>query len=83
MCKNMKEYAEMLIYKIFTYKKIQQVYRYKKIGLKLSLKRIQCGNSSFKFHGKFIEKFRCSYLKGPVAVTFFVKSRDSEEVFGT
>jgi len=40
-----------------------------KIGLKLSLTRI-CGNSSFKFHWKFVEKFRCSYLKGPVAVTF-------------
>ena len=37
----------------------------------------------FKFHGKFIEKFCCSYLKGPVAVTFCIRSRDSEEVFGT
>ena len=83
MCKNMKEYAEILIYKIFTYKKIQQVYRYKKIGLKLSLKRIQCGNSSFKFHGKFVEKFRRSYLKGLVAVTFCIRSTDSEKVFGT
>ena len=52
----------------------------KKIGLKLRFKR-NCGNSSFKFHGEFVEEFRCGYLKGPVAVSFF--SRDSEQVFGT
>ena len=73
----------MLIYKIFIYKKTTiKFIDIKKIRLKLGLKRI-CGNSSFKFHGKFIEKFRCSYLKGPVAVTFCIRSRDSEEVFGT
>ena len=72
----MQEYAGILRYKILIYKKIQYSLQINKIGLKLSLERI-CGNSSFKFHGKFIEKFCYSYLEGPVTVTIKLLSENA------
>ena len=70
----------MLIYRnVYIQKDTIKFIDKKKIGLKLSFKR-NCGNSSFKFHGEFVEEFRCSYLKGPVAVSCCISSRDSEQV---